>query len=162
MKLAFVLPLALLVGCGKKDEGPPPAAFTGPLTVDRIMASKDVVKVFDPWDKALPKIEAKLGKAQKVDAEKGEYTWAAMDGDKCAYVVFSSGDGKEFGKEGVIVDMIQAPMTVEKDGPLGNRKDCLEAAGKEESKQDEPPTPTEPGEGTGAGTGEGTGEGTAN
>ncbi len=43
-KLALVLVVA--AACSKKSS--PPEPFKGPLTVDRILAAKDVVKPFQP------------------------------------------------------------------------------------------------------------------
>lgn len=128
MKLNLVWIAVLALGCGKKKDEPPPAPFTGALTVERVMAAKDAVKLLEPWDKAYPKLLAKLGTPQKIEG--GKHKWAAVEGDVCAYVEISSGDGKPFGKQGIVVDATQEPMTVDKSGPLFNRADCMEIAGK--------------------------------
>lgn len=143
MLLRTVLPLIipagfLLTGCAKKKEAPPPPPFTGTLTIERIMASKDTVKLMEPWPSALAKLEGQLGKPMKIDEAKGKYQWAAIEGDSCAYVEIRSGDGKQYGKSGVVVDMTQEPMRVEKDGPLVNRADCLEIAGKSDLPPEDP------------------------
>jgi hypothetical protein len=143
MLLRTVLPLLipagfLLVGCAKKKEAPPPPPFTGTLTIERIMASNDLVKLMEPWPSALAKLEGQLGKPMKIDEAKGKYQWAAMEGDSCAYVEVRSGDGKPYGKSGIVVDMTQEPMKVEKDGPLMNRADCLEIAGKSDLPPEDP------------------------
>ena len=132
------MPIVFAIACGKKADEPPPAPFAGPLTVERIMAAKDTVKVFDTWSSALPKLEAKLGKPTKIDDKTGDHKWAVVDGDRCAYIEFSSGDGKEYGKTGLIVDGVQAPMTVDKSGPPGNRVQCLEIAGKTDVPPEDP------------------------
>jgi hypothetical protein len=146
MKRTLLL-LAGLAACSKKQAEPPPPPFTGTLTVDRVMSVKDTVKVTQSWPAALAKLEGKLGKPQRIDEAKGRYQWAAMDGDTCAYFVVGTGDGKPAGKSGIIVDLIQSPMKVEKDGPLMNRDDCLEIAGKSTVAPEDPNAAPPPADG---------------
>lgn len=126
MKIStYLLAFAICGGCGKKG---PPAPYTGPLDVTRLMSAKDLVHPFTPWDEGFATLQNKLGKPTKVDGMK--YTWAVMTGDDCAYMVVEEADGKEYKKEGMMVGTVQSPMTVAKDGPDWNRADCLKAVGK--------------------------------
>lgn len=138
MKLVLSCSVLFVAACGSKKEAPPPP-FTGQLTIDRIMASKDAVELLAPWDRALAQLEAKLGKPSKVDEAKGKFQWAAIEGERCAYVEVRRGDGKEFGKSGLVVASLQSPMTVDKDGPIMNRKDCLAIAGQPDPSDAPPP-----------------------
>src|SRR4051812_7870161 len=72
MKRAFVL--LALAACNKPDTQTttvasasasakaPPAPFTGTLTGDRVMASKDLVRPLEPWSSAQAKLEGQMGK----------------------------------------------------------------------------------------------------
>ena len=135
MKL-HIIAITLALGRGKKDDSPP-APFTGVLTPDRIMAAKDPVKLGSSWSKALPILEAKLGKPQKVDGKK--YKWAATEGDSCTYIVVQESDGK--------VDAYYNPMTVAKDGAIMNRAECLDILGKTGTPED-PNAPGPPSDGS--------------
>lgn len=127
---------SLAAACGKSEPAPPPVKppFAGPVTIDRIMQSKDLVQVFDPWDQAFAKLQGELGKPQRVKG--GSHQWAAVDGDDCAYVGFDRGDGAKYNKQGEIVVGAEHPQRVAKDGPIGNRGECLEIAGKAGTPED--------------------------
>jgi hypothetical protein len=128
-KLALVLVLA---ACSKKSA--PPEPFKGPLTVERIMAAKDAVKPFQPWNDAFALLQSKLGAPTKVDGNK--YKWAAMAGDDCAYLMVEQDDGKKFHKDGPMVGMVQEPGTYGPHDAMMNRDDCLEILGKDVAPED--------------------------
>lgn len=103
LALALLAPLA----CDKSNEAdakPKPAPFTGKLTPDLVMASRDVVKPLAPWDEVLPAIEAKLGKPTKIDGK--DHSWAVIEGDKCAYLTVE--------KNGDKVGTVDGPGRVDK------------------------------------------------
>ena len=130
-KLALVLVVVVAACSGKKK---PPEPFKGPLTVDAIMAAKDAVKPFQPWDEGFAVMQSKLGAPTKVDGKK--YWWAAMAGDDCAYLMVEQEDGKKFHKEGLMVGAVQEPGKYGKDGAIGNRAECLELLGKGGTPED--------------------------
>jgi len=122
----LALVLIAVAACGGKKS--PPEPFKGPLTVDRIMAAKDAVQPFQPWDEGLAVMKSKLGEPTKIDRNK--YWWAAMQGDDCAYMEVEQEDGKRYNKEGLMVGAVMDPGKYGKDGPSGNRSECLELLGK--------------------------------
>lgn len=142
--LASVLALSL-AACKKKESdgaagkpadqpaakpaapAPPPPPFTGKLTIERVMASKDTVQPLAPWADGFARLQAALGAPTRVDGDK--YEWAVVEGDDCAYTYVSKEDGAKYQAQGEVVGMTVAPMKVGKDGPLMNRKDCLEITG---------------------------------
>lgn len=135
--LAIVLCAAnLTAACGKSEPAPPPVKppFAGPVTIDRIMNSKDLAQVFDPWDQALAKLKGELGEPQRVKG--GSHQWAAVEGEDCAYIGFDRGDGAKYNKQGEIVVGAEHPQRVGKDGALMNRAECMEIAGKAGTPED--------------------------
>lgn len=135
-KLAWMV-IVVAVGCGKGDkakEAPAQEPFEGPLTVAKVMSAKNVVKPFDAWAPAFAKLQAELGPPTKIDGKK--HLWAAMEGDDCAYVYVEKDDGKEYGKPGDIVGATASPQTVNKDGPIMNRAECLTLVGKGVAAED--------------------------
>lgn len=146
---------ALVVpGCGdssKSSEGSasvPSAAlepFTGTLTAERILSSKDLVKPLDSWDRAEKKLVAKLGKPTRI--EKDMYEWAVVEGDSCTYVQIQKQAGE--GSEGATVGMVMTPEKYAKDGPIMNYRECLAITGvtagpKEDPNAAGPPTDGKP------------------
>ena len=115
--------------------------FTGALTIDRVLGAKELVKPFDAWDEAQPKLEHQLGKPTKVDGAK--HQWAAMDGDDCAYLVVEQ-DEQAGAKT---VGLVQSPMKVAKDGPVINYRDCLAILGKSTGPAEDPAAPAPPADG---------------
>lgn len=134
--LVAVATLAAAGGCTKKSEPPPP--FKGPLTIATIMAAKEIVQPFDPWDDAFALLQSRLGPPTHVkeSASGPMYQWAADAGETCAYVEVGKEDGKKYQKEGMMVGAVMNPMTVDKKGPVGNRADCLAILGKDGPPED--------------------------
>ena len=128
----LALAVLVLAACSKKSA--PPEPFKGPLTVDRIMAAKDAVKPFQPWNDAFALLQSKLGAPTKVDGNK--YKWAAMAGDDCAYMIVEQDDGKQFHKDGPMVGMVQEPGKYGPHDAMMNRDDCLEILGKDVAPED--------------------------
>ena len=74
MKRVLVFFLAVFA-CNKSDvtsasasasASAPPPPFTGTLTGERVMGSKDLVHPFNAWPEAQAKLEAQMGKATLV------------------------------------------------------------------------------------------------
>jgi hypothetical protein len=120
--------IAIFVGGGGACHKSKPAPFTGPLTVDLVMASKDLVQPLDSWDDAFATLQGKVGAPTKIDGKK--YEWAAMKGDDCAYFEVEKTDGAAYKKDGLVVGMVQNPMTFGPSGAIMNRAECLELVGK--------------------------------
>lgn len=142
-----VLALGLgLAGCKKKaDKKLVP--FEGALTGARIMASKDLVKPFDKWERGLAKLEAQLGKPTRVKDD--DYAWAVVEGDSCTYVEVSMEDGAKYNKKGPMVGAVQSPMQVtKKDGPVMNWRDCLAITGVTAGPPEDPNAPAPPSDGS--------------
>lgn len=131
-KLALMLLIAA-AACGSKKKSPP-EPFKGPLTVDRIVAAKDAVKPFQPWDEGLAVMKAKLGEPTKVD--KNKYWWGAMQGDDCAYMYIEQEDGKKYNRQGLMVGAVMEPAKYGKDSAMMNREECLELLGKDANPED--------------------------
>jgi hypothetical protein len=102
--------LALVTACHKKA---PPAAFTGPLTFDRIEQARKLVHLRDDWDDAVAAIAAQAGTpTMKSDTLA---RWALADGIACAVLtidrkgdhVTSIDGGKRFNK----ADFAEGPST---------------------------------------------------
>lgn len=137
--------LALSLAACKKKEGdgasgkptdqpadkpaaePPPAPFTGKLTIERVLAAKNVVQPLAPWADGLARMKGALGEPTRVKGE--SYEWAVVEGDDCAYVTISKEDGAKYQQTGEVVGMVMSPMKVAKDGPMMNRRDCLDITG---------------------------------
>ncbi len=66
-----------------EPPGPPP--YTGPMTLERITASRGIVKDFDAWSTAYPKVVGKLGEAARISKGSfGErYEWAFAEDTTC-------------------------------------------------------------------------------
>ena len=161
-KLTWMLIVAAL-GCGKKDSSnetkaaepaktaepakpsPPPAPFTGTLTPDVVLTSKDAVKPLEPWATGFAQLQAKLGAPTKVDGNK--YEWAAMSGDDCAYTYVTKEDGKKFAQDGEVVGTVSTPAKVTKSDPPGNRSLCLAILGKDDGPAEDPNAPAPPADG---------------
>ena len=107
----------------------PPAPFTGTLTGDRVMASKDLARPFDKWDDAQAKLEGQMGKETLAKGDK--HMWAVSQGDDCWYTVV------EKQKDGT-VGMVQNPMKVSKGGAIMNWDECLTAAGVRKEAVEDP------------------------
>ena len=114
----------------------PPAPFTGTLTGDRVMGSKDLVRPFQPWADAQAKLEAQMGKATLVKDGK-MYMWGVSQGDDCWYVqVEKQADNT--------VGMVQDPMKVSKGGAIFNWDDCQLASGARKEVAEDPNAPGPP------------------
>ena len=118
---------------------PPPTPYTGPLTVELVMAARDAVHLFQPWDEAYAQLEGKLGKPTKIDGDK--YEWAATRDDDCADFIVEREDGAHYQQPGMLVGTIHSPKTFGKDGAQFGRGDCLELVGLGVAPED----PTTPG-----------------
>jgi len=92
------------------EATPPPKPYEGPLTIERLTAA---AKAFD-FPINVPAIEARVGRATKVDGDK-RY-WAVMEGDRCAYAYVDK-------------DLVVPPDVFDKDGAIMNRAQCLELTG---------------------------------
>jgi hypothetical protein len=114
---------ATATGTGTKTPPPPP--FTGALTIDRVMGSRDLVKPFDPWDEGFAKLQALVGAPTKVEGAR--HTWAIVEGDSCASFYVTKDNGADYKMEGIIVGTVQAPAKTAKGD--GGHNDCLKAAG---------------------------------
>ncbi len=151
MKSQIVIAIALVLGgCGKKSdptaaastgsaetpvaEPPPGPPFTGTLTVALVMSSESLVKPLQPWDDAFARLQAKLGKPTVVDGK--HYTWAAMEGDDCAYFSVEQEDGKQYKVDGIVVGGVQHPAKSTKGSGDHGRADCLRALGKDLPPED--------------------------
>ncbi len=143
MKSQIVLAIALVLGgCGKKSdssaaasasaeapvaEAPPGPPFTGTLTLALVMSSGSLVRPLQPWSDAFARLQAKLGKPTHVDGKR--YTWAAMEGDDCAYLLVEQEDGKQYKVDGLVVGGVSKPAKSTKGGADNGRDKCLEAMG---------------------------------
>jgi hypothetical protein len=150
----WILVAALVGGCGDgskpSESGPstPTASlepFTGKLTSERILGSKNLVKPLDSWDRAEKKLVAKLGKPTRIN--ENMYEWAVAEGDSCTYVQIEKQAGE--GSEGATVGMVMTPEKYEKDGPIMNYRECLAITGvtagpKEDPNAEGPPTDGKP------------------
>jgi hypothetical protein len=120
------LVVMLAVACKSGSEAPP-KPFAGPLTVDRIMQKVDVPLCADPWDRALAKIEAKLGPVTKADGDK--FIWAVSEGDTCAMVRFDRGEcPPSWNKPGQRLAMAVDPDKTTPTSTTGNHAACVAAA----------------------------------
>ncbi len=127
----FVLvTVVLLAACSKSKA--PREPFKGTLTPKLIMEAKNLVEPFDPWDDAFELLQHKLGTPTRVkQRESGEYyQWGAIDGESCTYFEVGKEDGAKYKKEGTMVGAVQSPMTLDKNGALFNRAECMEIVGK--------------------------------
>ncbi len=109
------------------EDSPAGAPYTGPLTVELVMAAKDTAHLFDPWEMSLARLEAKLGAPTKIAGDK--YEWAAMRGDACADFAIEREDGAHYKLQGVVVGTIHTPVTFGSEAASFGRADCLELAG---------------------------------
>jgi hypothetical protein len=151
MKSQIVIAIALVLGgCGKKSDSspaasagsaetpvaePPPAPpFTGTLTIALVMSSGSLVKPLQPWDDAFARLQAKLGKPTLIDGK--NYTWAAMEGDDCAYFSVEQEDGKQYKVDGIVVGGVQHPAKSTKGSADNGRGKCLEVLGKDVPPED--------------------------
>ena len=109
MKLSFiVIGLAFVVSC-KKSAEPPPKPFAGTLTPAIVEAVQGTVQPMQPWDEAFAALQTKLGAPTHVE-DKGkstQFSWAAKDGDHCAYITVERMDGTEHGTPGLVVGEIK-------------------------------------------------------
>ena len=159
MRAHVILAAAILVSaCGEKKEDtkaeparkdvaaspavkptppPPPAPFTGTLTGDRIMAAKDMVKPYDPWENAFARLQGQMGKPTQVDGK--AFVWAVLEGDTCTYIKVEQMDNG-----GAQVGGVYAPMKVQKDGPVMNWDECLAGAGQKKPEAAEDPNAPAP------------------
>jgi hypothetical protein len=85
--LAFGI-LALVAACSHKKEQP--AAYSGPISFERINKMRDAVHVGEDWDDAVARIAAEVGTpTTKTDSLA---VWALDDGTSCAYVAIERKD----------------------------------------------------------------------
>lgn len=101
-------------------------AFTGPLTAERITASKNQTKPFEDWESGKAKLERFLGKPTKVEGKR--VTWAVVAGDACTYTYIEKEDRSKYiaGQSGDMVGAYRDPYTSERKNP---EEDCFDAAG---------------------------------
>src|SRR5688572_32131354 len=76
-----------------QPKAPPPEPFSGKLSIDRVLGSRDLVKPFDPWDDGLARLQALMGTPTKVEGAR--HTWAVVEGDDCAYVYVTKDNGAD-------------------------------------------------------------------
>lgn len=128
-RLALVSVL-VLSACSKSKA--PRAPFTGKLTAKLIMEARNLVEPFDPWDDAFELLQHKLGPPTRIKPrESGDhYQWGVLEGESCTYFEVAKEDGEKYKKEGKMVGAVQSPMTVDKQGALFNRAECMEIVGK--------------------------------
>lgn len=102
------------------------APFTVPLTTDRINASLNKAKPFDPWDAGKMRLEQFLGAPTKVEGKR--VTWAVVVGDACTYTYIEKDDRSKYfaGQSGEMVGAYREPYTSTRADP---QEDCFEAAG---------------------------------
>lgn len=163
--LVSCLAAVAATGCKKKDgdagkpaeptkptepakPAPPPPAYTGPLTIERILGVDGLIDRKSgnvAWADGLARVEGQLGKATKVDGD--TYQWAVIEGDDCGYFTMEKADGSKYGATGEIVGMIMTPMKVAKDGPAMNRRDCRKIAGVEAGPPEDPAAAGPPADG---------------
>ncbi|HTR54974.1 MAG TPA: hypothetical protein VMJ10_30020 [Kofleriaceae bacterium] len=109
MKLSFILiGLAVVVSC-KKSAEVPPQPFAGKLTPATVEAAKGTVHPMQAWDEAFAALQTKLGTPTHVE-DKGKatrFSWAAKDGEHCAYITVERMDGTEHGTPGLVVGEIK-------------------------------------------------------
>jgi hypothetical protein len=132
--------LAATPGCGETPTGGasasasqklPTPPFTGRLTSERVLAAKGLVAHKDDWSTAYAKLQAQLGRPQKVTAE-GMHQWFVVEADRCSYV--------EIGKDSDgTVGLIMPPVTATKgEGPVVAYRACLEVAGLTDGPAEDP------------------------
>jgi hypothetical protein len=109
------------------EEAPVGSRYAGPLTVELVMAAKDSVHLFEPWETSLARLEATLGAPTKIAGDK--YEWATMRGDDCADFAIEREDGAHYQLQGVVVGTIHTPATFGAEAASFGRADCLELAG---------------------------------
>ena len=159
--LASVLVLSL-AACKKKEEGAsakptdqpavptqpaaPPPPFTGKLTVERVLGAKGLVDGLKPWASSLATLKGQLGEPTRVKGDK--YEWAIVEGDDCAYLYVTKEDGAKYQATGEVVGSVMTPMKVGKDGPSGNRSECLEITGVTAGPPEDPNAAPPPSDGT--------------
>ncbi len=144
-----VLALGLTGACKGKDEpaggarasgaapvavAPPP--FAGTLTVDRVMGARNLVKPFDPWEPGFAILQAQVGAPTRVDGAR--HTWAAVEGDACAWFYVTRELGADYQVEGVIVGTVQAPTRATRGEAPVAHAECLRAAGKDPGPPEDP------------------------
>lgn len=125
---------------------PPPPPFTGKLSVERLLAAKDLAAPLKPWAESLARLEGQLGKPTRTRGNKFE--WAVVEGDDCAYLYVEKEDGAKFKMPGEIVGTTMPPMKVGKDGPSMNRKECLEITGVSAGPPEDPNAAPPPADGS--------------
>jgi hypothetical protein len=109
------------------EDSPAGAPYAGPLTVELVMAAKDSVHLFEPWETSLARLEATLGPPTSIAGDK--YEWAATRGDDCADFAIEREDGAHYQLQGVVVGTIHTPATFGSEAASFARADCLELAG---------------------------------
>jgi hypothetical protein len=160
MTAATALLAVAAVGCGKGDDessaaaqakpaepAAPPPPFGGTLTVERVLGARDLVKPFDAWQTALPRLEAQLGEATVVDDDR--YTWAVIEGDACAYFYVTRENEREYFADKAdpqdIVGTVMQPARATADDDY-NWRQCMTAAGQDPDPED-PDAPAPPADG---------------
>jgi hypothetical protein len=89
----------------------PAPAFSGPLTSERVLSARGLVRPLDPWLGALEKLEAKLGKPTRVD--NGFYEWSVLEGDTCTLLQIERVDDGRYlpdGSREVVVGLAFEPL----------------------------------------------------
>lgn len=112
--VVVVAAVTVLAACSKGADG----GNASGLKPETILAANGLVKPFDAWPDAQKKLEAKLGKATKVDGDK--YIWAAMAGDDCTSMSVQNASGK--------VGIVENPMKQTKSDSNPYYKKCVSAA----------------------------------
>lgn len=131
---------------GSAAKAPPGAPYAGPLTVERVLGARDLVKPFDPWDEGFARLQAQVGAPSRVDGTR--HIWAVVEGDACAYFYVTKDDGADYKVEGTIVGTVQAPTRTAKDGSGGDHNACLKAAGVSVGPPEDPTAAGPPADGS--------------
>lgn len=115
------------------------APFTGPLTGERILSTKDKVAPFDDWTKGYGKMERLLGKPTRTKGT--EVAWGVIESDTCTYTTMKKEDRALYikGQTGDMVGTYQPATKHQKaDTPPMNWDLCIEAAGKPAGPPEDP------------------------
>ncbi len=135
LRTAFLLSALCVVAACKDDKGEGSAegaeteavqgeakstAFTGELTIPRLLALETILKSTSDWSEAEPELLASIGPATtSVD---GTMYWAAVEGEECAYI--------RIDVEGTTIRLISWAKRFTREAGQ-SWEQCMKAAGKE-------------------------------